>query len=568
MLNYPLYTEKTNCQDCYKCVRHCPVKAIRIIDNSASIIPDNCIYCGQCTKICPSDAKKVVNDIKWVEHLFEKGVNVIASIAPSWASDFEFSSNEMVSRLKNLGFWAVSETAIGAEIISEKTKSFINNTDEGLFISSCCPSVVELIKKYYPQQEKNLLPFASPFIAHAGFLKKYYGDDVHVVFIGPCIAKKHEAMDYPDHVDAVLTFSELETMLRRDEKSRNIISTDEKFVPHHAAKGSVYPLDGGMIAGIKNDVSNTTHMSFSGLSNIRNILRDINNEPLEGKIFLELMACEGGCINGPVSCRNETLVTKRKRILRKTDEEGRKETPASLFSVNVPSIQSKSRFLEPANFSDKQISEALESIGKISESDKLNCGGCGYERCKDFAKAILEGKAERSMCVSYMRKVAHNKASVLLQKMPYGVVIFDELLRIVECNKNFAKLLGEEANRIFSIKPGMYQADIKKLVSFHTLFKNFMNGGEEFLEKDIRDNGRLLRVSFFTIQKQKLACAIVHNLQSPETNKDEVVRRARKVIRENLATVQKVAFLLGENASSTEALLNSIVESVDNENNE
>lgn len=561
MLNYPLFTEKTNCQDCYKCIRHCPVKAIKVEENSASIIPENCIYCGHCVEICPVGAKKVVNDSNWVQHLIEKGEKVVVSLAPSWAADYEYSSKEMVARLLAMGFWKVSETAIGAEIISEKTKKYLNTSGEGLYISSCCPAVVELIKKYYPEREKNLVPIASPFIAHAKFLKKYYGDDVHVVFLGPCIAKKREAIDYPDLIAGALTFNEIDSWLRNTKPM--ITERNISFSPHHAAKGAVYPIDGGMIAGIK-EQSDTGYMSFTGLLKIKEILESIKEEEIEGSVFLELMACKGGCINGPMSDKSISLVNKRQRILRKSREKGKVEIPASLYSVEVPDILSSSTAIKSKEYPESLIVETMAAVGKVSESDELNCGGCGYESCKDFTLAVLEGKAERSMCVSYMRKVAHNKATVLLQRMPYGVVIFDENLRIIECNKNFATLVGEEAEQIFEAKPGMEHADLSKLVSFSKLLKNFMSGGEEVLEKDIREDKKLYRISCFSIQRHKISCAILHNLKSAETNKEEVIRRARKVIKENLQTVQNVAFLLGENASSTEALLNSIVESVGN----
>lgn len=563
MLSYPLYTEKTNCQDCYKCVRHCPVKAIKVSDNSASILPENCIFCGHCTEVCPVGAKKVVNDTKWVRHLIESGEKVIASIAPSWAAEFDMTDSEMVLQLKNLGFIHVSETAIGAEIITEKTGRMICSDDKRLHISSCCPSVVELIKKYYPEKEKNLIPLASPFVAHGRFLRKYYGKGYRVVFIGPCIAKKKEASDYPDIIDAALTFKELRDWMEVKSSDTYSEKAGARFVPHNASAGVVYPVDGGMISGLKKEGRDVSYMSFTGLKKVNEILSTIEEEQLEGKVFLELMACKEGCVNGPVSEKQISLVKKRQRILQRRRQTEHSGTPAHLYSVNVPGILSKSGPVEVNKYSWDEIKEALESVGKISEKDELNCGGCGYESCRDFAEAILDGKAERSMCVSYMRKVAHNKASVLLQRIPYGVVMFDENLKIIECNRIFASMLGEETQQIFDAKPGMNNADLSKLIGFSKLFSNFISGGGDDLEKDVRDGNNLFRVSCFAIQKQKIACAIINNLRSNDGNKEEVVRRARKVIRDNLATVQKVAFLLGENASETEASLNAIVESFD-----
>ena len=203
----------------------------------------------------------------------------------------------------------------------------------------------------------------------------------------------------------------------------------------------------------------------------------------------------------------------------------------------------------------------MRDVGKLSPSDELNCGGCGYNSCRDFARALLENQAETSMCVSYMRKMAHDKASVLIQKIPLGVVIVDQKLRIIESNRSFAHILGEEAEMIFDVNPGMSGADLKKFLSYHKIFTSVLLAGQDMVEHDIKENGKLLHVSVVSIQKSRIVCGIIRDLQSLDVRDDELIKRTRKVIRENLATVQKVAYLLGENASRNEAMLNSIIES-------
>lgn len=222
--------------------------------------------------------------------------------------------------------------------------------------------------------------------------------------------------------------------------------------------------------------------------------------------------------------------------------------------------------LKNANtYSAEDIMESLRAVGKQATQDEINCSGCGYDSCQKFAIAMLEGKAERNMCVSYMRRVAQNKATVLLQRIPSGVIIVDENLKVIECNNNFANMLGEEVKNIFEAKPGLQGADVRKLLTFHKLFQMVLDSGKDIIDKEIRLNGSFLKVSIFTIQAHKIVCSIMRDLYNPEVRNDEIVKRTRSIITENLETVQKIAYLLGENASRNETGLNSILEILQNQ---
>lgn len=559
-----IYTEKNNCQDCYKCIRQCPVKAIKIEDHCASIISDLCIECGHCILICPMGAKRFRNDTKAVKMLLKTNSRIIVSIAPSYLSEYNtVTKKQLIAAFKKLGFWKVSETALGADIYNKEALSIINSKNDGLFFSSCCPSVVSLISKYYPQHCDKILALPSPMYLHAQYLKEYYGNNVKVVFIGPCIAKKSESTEKPGIVDAVLTYEELNNWFETEnifpEKQEEI--EDVCFEPFEANAGSLYPIDGGLISGLKsiNAKKEINSLSFSGVNNIKNILNNLSKEDEKDLTFLELMACSGGCINGPTSNSNTSLVSKIRTTKKNADNVG---IPSSLEiknSLQIPVSKFNIKtFEEPT---EKEIEESLKSVGKNTAADELNCSGCGYETCRNFAKALINGKAERNMCVSYMRRVAHNKASVLLQKMPYGVFMVDEDLKIIESNFNFAKILGSEVEQLFNDIPGLEGAFLDRLFPSNKLFTNFLSSGEDTLEKDIRINKKIFHLSIFTIQKQKILCGIIQNINSSEVLEDEIIKRTRAVIKENLSTVQKVAYLLGENASRTEVILNSIIES-------
>lgn len=569
-VNY-IVTKKNNCQDCYKCIRECHVKAIKIEEQSASIIDENCIYCGHCTTVCPVGAKKVKEDISTVRYLLKNHNRVCVSLAPAWVTEFpEFDHKQMVALLKLLGFSFVSETALGAEIVSGYVARELSQQEKGIFISPCCPSLIELIQKYYPQYSDNILKVDTPMLVHGKFLREHYGNDIKVVFIGPCFAKKKEADMNQGIIDAAITFSQLRKWMEEEELLDELPVPDDEdsFVPYAAGKGIVYPVSGGMIAGVKKSGgrNGVSYMSFTGIKTIVQVLGDLNKLGDHAPVFLELMICDEGCINGPGTSQKSSVAVKRMAVLDRFELTGMRTEDINLKS----SIYNSYSYIVPvvaSVYTEKEIRETLKSVGKQNKNDELNCGGCGYECCVDFARAVLNGKAERKMCVSYMRRVAQDKATVLLQRMPYGVVIVDRNLRVVESNRIFAEMAGEDAVLAFEAKPGLEGADLTRLIPFHHYFRNLFDSHETTLEKDIYSGTQFMHLSMFSIDGRNLMCAILHNLRDPELKREEIIKRIRTVTRENLKTVQKIAFHLGENASSMETLLNSIVD-IQNENYE
>lgn len=560
-----IYTESNNCQDCYKCIRHCPVKAIKIEDHSASIMHDLCVYCGICTTVCPVDAKKIRNDIHTVNYFLQQKESVYLSLAPSYISDFkDYSENKLIGALRELGFAAISETALGAEYLSEELGTWLGNQNKGVHISTCCPTVVELVQKYYPEHIDKLTPFVSPVQTHARLLKQMH-PNAKVVFAGPCVAKKEEAEFPSNMIDAVLTFRELKEMLDAAGTMPELMSTDlsESFYPFSAEAGKLYPVDGGMSNSLNKGVAQTSSafMSFSGISTVKALLENLPQSP-NSPLFLELLACDGGCINGPGRIDSFNMVQAREDVLKTNVIEIPACTKKSFYQhVNIATDYHFNSFISAPDFSETEISETLISIGKVTSADELNCGGCGYSTCKAFAHAILEGKAERQMCVSYMRKMAQNKASVLLHKMPYGVVIVDDDLKVIESNQIFASIWGESSKLAYDAKPGLEGASIEKLTPLSRLFENLLDSGHERIERDLKYEGRLLHVSLFTIQKHKQVCAIVRVSGEHEVSFEDIIVRLQKVIRENMLTAQKAASILGENAANTECVINTVIDS-------
>lgn len=556
----PVYTEPENCQDCYKCIRECPVKAIKVEDNKASIIAERCVYCGHCTQVCPTGAKKVRDGLTRAKLVLAKYPGkVYLSLAPSYISEFtDCETSRLIDAIKGLGFAGVSETALGAELVTAATERFLETAPKGVYISSACPVVVDYIRKYAPQLTDHITPIVSPMVAHAKMLKELYGDDIKIIFAGPCVGKKSEADSFGDLIEVAITFKDLRLWLER-EGMETSGSGSSGFIPYRSGMGSVYPLEGGMLAGFKSHGSKAARMAFSDLTSIKGLLAGLDTQPCNDTIFLELLACKGGCINGPAGLNNTSLAIKHYTVsINCNDSEPANKPDFSKIDLSINFVP------DPQNsrteYPEYKIKEALSAVGKTTAADELNCSSCGYDTCRDFAVALLEGRAENNMCASYMRRVAHDKATVLLQKIPAGVVLVNDELKIVDMNRAFAASMGEDTLGVYDVFPGMAGAPLKAVCPFEGLFRTVLATGEEIKERRIKENGRSWLLSIYNIQPQKQVFGLLQDLREMNVQKDWMLEKTREVIRNHMTTVQKVAGLLGENAAYTDATLRSIME--------
>lgn len=563
--NYPVYTLENKCHDCYKCVRECFVKSIEVIDSQAKIIKEKCIACGHCVRVCPQNAKRIRYDLDKVQALIASGKKVIVSLAPSWAGVFEYPPDVMIAVLKELGFYGVSETALGAEDVSIQTTKMLNKMDKGLLISSACPVVVDYIRYYKSEFAPYITKIASPLLTHAKFLKEKY-KDCKVVFIGPCIAKKNEADRNPDVLDVAITFEELNYWIKENLIDISLVepSDDNKFIPERSHEGAHYPIEGGMnetirLDGVKNDVR---LISISSLPALKRALSNLNPENIKGKIFLEALSCEGGCVNGPCISSKKSGVLINSDILASINK--RKDIPKDpnvVFEMNYEKIEDKDK-----KFSFTDLSEVMKSIGKTSPEDELNCGGCGYSTCRELAYAILNKKAESSMCVSYMRKLAMKKTAVLLRSMPSAMVMVNNNLEIIETNDAFIKMFMPDMYEIFTGRQeGIKGASLDRIVPFYSLFENALSKNSEMHEERYQVKEKLYDINVFIIEPNSIAGAIITDVTTSEINREKIARQAREVINKNIEAVQNIAGLLGEHMVEVETLLNSIAEGYSNE---
>jgi len=343
--------------------------------------------------------------------------------------------------------------------------------------------------------------------------------------------------------------------------SFDTIGETENFVPHAAREGALYPVDGGMMAGVKASCSvmETDCMSFSGIRNIQKAISGLNEMRLSNPIFLELLACEGGCVNGPKASQRYATAWKRCQIINYA-KYPQNEIPRALEADEMLDLAPAP--VSVKEYTDKIIQQTLQTVGKYSPEDELNCSGCGYDNCREFAKALIDGKAEKVMCVTYMRKLAQKRANALMEKVPSAIVLVDEEIRLIECNLNFAKILGPDVEKAFRVKPGLEGIFLREIAPFYSLFKTVLEKEQDILNRDLRYKKSVLHVDIFSIEPHRVVCGIFQDITKPTIHKEAMIQKAQDVIKQNLATVQQIAYLLGENAAESEVILNSIIQSI------
>ncbi len=555
-----IFTNKSNCQDCYKCVRNCPVKAIKVIDGQATVNSEKCILCGTCVEICPTGAKDYQKDYQKVEEWLKSGEEVYLSIAPSYPLYFKEKTQSWLRRLLKAGFKGISETALGAEIISHFTCQYL--TKKEILFSSACPVIGLLLKKYYPNLLPYYAPIYSPLGAHARYLKNKWGKQIKVVFIGPCIAKKWEVEIFSD-IDASLTFEESMWLLEDfnlSELSEESSEEPIEFCTEEARYGKLFPVHGGMIKTMVPDEEflPINYIALDGIEDIIHFLDDFSEESFSKKpVFLEMLSCRDGCINGPIFRKNRVGNNNKAVFLHKVSLPI-KPVSEEIFKIKVTREWQPTPIKEP-EFSEEEIRKVLIQMGKYRKEDELNCGACGYPTCREHAVAILKGYAEIRMCVSYMRKLAESKANALLKADPNGIVILNEHLEIITMNPAFIKMFKLDENEL----PKQISQIMPDEDFFEVLTKNFTiyNKMMTFPEIDL-----VTRVTIFPIENYRIIGAIFIDISDEISQKKEItylseitLKKANEVINKQMKTAQEMAKMLGDVTSETKILLYELI---------
>ena len=557
---------KANCRNCYKCLRVCPVKAIKIKNEQAEIVEERCIGCGQCLIVCPQNARKIKSDLEEIKSAIKQGMKVIASLAPSFVGAFEMDCPEqLVSGLKALGFYRIEETAIGAEMVADAYNSIAETGDYENIITTCCPSANYLVDRYYPTLTKYLLPVVSPMLAHGKLLKHRYGRDCFVVFIGPCTAKKIEAVSF-QHVgtiDGVLTFEELSKWLQDEQvylKDQNAQSFSSKAYQ----RGSAFPLGGGVIAsfGKGPKAKEYERLRVDGIDECMAIFQSLKEDNIKG-VCVEVNVCRGGCINGPGMPKSEWDFFKRQRRVKEYVKKQENIQPQELpepVQINLTKIFID-RPVERKLADEEALTEILRAMGKFETSDELNCGGCGYNTCRDKAQAVYEGMAEMNMCLPFMRAKAESLTNVIFENTPNGIIVVDDKLHVKEFNPTAERVFGVKAEKVKDLPIAIVMDDsnfryvIEKKESLPAQKITYAEYGAVFLQ------------NILYLEKQNVALAIMTNMTNEEKQREELKRvkenalnAAQKVIEKQMRVAQKIASLLGETTAETKVTLTKLKE--------
>ena len=560
------------CRHCYKCVRYCMVKAISVRDEQAHILKDHCINCGRCMEICPQNAKTFASDMDRVKGYLRQGFKTIISIAPSYMGVLEFKRpGQIVDALLKLGFAEVRETAEGAAMVTNEYKKIIRENKMPNIITTCCPSVNDLVEKYYPDCVDLLAPVVSPMVAHGRYIKKLYGDDVKVVFLGPCIAKKQEAIGDErvfGAIDAILTFEELAIWL--DEAGIDIYACEDKPMGNPDPKvNRMYPISGGVIQSVvTEEEADTYHKVYvDGLANCMEMLECLQRGELE-HCFIEANVCEGGCAKGPASARWNTSYVKAKvKIENEVSYKAARDLPD--MSTQELAKAFEDNHLTDRIPTDEEIRDILKSTGKYSEEDELNCGACGYPTCRDKAIAVYQNKAELSMCMPYALTQAESMSNVVMDVTPNMIFIIDSSMKIRECNKKAQELLGVGRDEAV-------QRYIFEFIEAEDI-EETLRTREPVIHKKIQlDHGRMTaEETIVYIENLDSVLVTFQDVTREEKIKEqhyflkvETVKMAQEVIEKQMMVAQEIAGLLGETTAETKVTLTKLRDSILNEGEE
>ena len=554
-----LRLKKSNCKNCYKCIRHCPVKSIRFSAGQANIIGNECILCGHCFVVCPQGAKEIVDETEKVRVLLNSGSPVVVSLAPSFVANYDGVGIEaMRDALKKLGFSDVEETALGATFVKREYDRMLKEDARDIVISSCCHSVNLLIRKYFPHLLPYLADVLSPMQAHCADIKRRI-PGAKTVFIGPCVAKKDEAQQKEGIVDAVLTYEELTTWLKREN-----IELKQEIMQSDSGKARWFPTAGGILKTMDLDAQGYTYMAIDGVENCIAALKDIENGRIH-RCFIEMSSCAESCIGGPVMEKYHRSPVRD--FMAVANYAGRQD-----FDIAQPEIvQLKQEFSPIGRISrmpdETELREIMHEMGKFKPEDELNCGSCGYNTCREKAVAIYQGKAEISMCLPFLKEKAESFSDTIVKNSPNALIVVNDNFEVQQINQAAQRLmnirypsdvLGEQLVRI--LDPTVFFTVQKTGKAVYNQ-RVYLTEYKRFVEQTVvpAEDGRMLLCIMRDVTDEE------NERQKKEEFERETVEVADRVVEKQMRIVQEIASLLGETAAETKIALQKLKEAVDDD---
>ena len=552
--------KKANCKNCYKCVKVCPVKSIKVENEQATIIDRTCILCGTCLARCPQNAKTLSSDVEAVRKMFASGERVILSVAPAYKGCFDAQDpKKFAGAMKALGFFGVGETSEGAAYVTAEYHRLILENRMKNILTTCCPSVNRLVELYYPSLVDQMAPVISPMIAHGRLLKQSY-PGCKVVFAGPCIAKKDEAVDirHSNAIDAVLTFEDLTDWMKEEGVSFET-AEPATFLNSSSKILRMYPVETGILESLrkKGDTGDWKLMTVSGSEECIELCRALEAGTLE-HCFIEINMCKGGCVNGPVSGKDPLLRFAGNLQVKEYAEEDGSEYPPLPESIPM-SKQFVDRSVKEEIPDEETIRAILAKIGKNGPEDELDCGACGYPSCRAKAIAVYQNKAELTMCVPYMKERAESLSNYLLSETPNITIMVDRDMNIVEFNAAAERAFG--ITRREALEKCIYE------IMDSTDFEVVLSQRQPISNKKVslKEYGMVVEENIVYVAKENIVMGIFRDVTKEENDLEskyrlraETMEMAQKVIDKQMVAAQQIASLLGETTAETKVTLTKL----------
>ena len=559
MVQKHLTLKKSNCKNCYKCIRHCPVKAIRFSAGQAHIIHEECILCGHCFVVCPQNAKEITSEVEKVKMFLQSAEPVFVSLAPSFVANYDGAGiDSMRTALKKLGFFDVEETALGATVVKREYEKMLEERKADVLISSCCHSINLLIQKHYPEALPYLAQVMSPMQAHCRSIKERY-PEAKTVFVGPCVSKKDEAYRYEGIVDAVLTFEELSEWMKKEGVTPEICtdSTEE-------SRARLFPTTGGILNTLSSRAPGYSYLAIDGVENCIAALKDI----IAGKIhncFIEMSACVGSCVGGPImekyhhsSIRDAIAV---QNYAGSADFEVN-QPEESLLHKGFPFIDRMEK-----NPTEEELQAILRQMGKDNVQQQLNCGSCGYNTCREKAIAIFRGKADVSMCLPYLKERAESFSDSIVKNTPNGILVLNEQLEVQQVNRaakrimnlrSASDVLGDQVIRILDPAPFIRVRDTGRSVhNARTYLAEYKRYVEQTVTYDAESHLLICIMRDITDEENER--------EAKDTMRAKTFEVADNVVEKQMRVAQEIASLLGETVAETKIALSKLKESISDE---
>lgn len=477
---------------------------------------------------------------------------------------------QVVGALMKLGFNQVRETAEGAVYVTNEYNRLLKEGKMKNIITTSCPSVNDLIEKYYPELTKYMAPVVSPMIAHGKMIKHMFGEDVKVVFLGPCIAKKREAIGdirTEGYIDAVINFTELKEWLQ--EEKINLLECED-ITPHNPnpCVNRLYPISSGVLSSVvttgRDDKDPYRKFYVHGIKNCIELFEGMEKEEMD-HCFIEANICNGGCIKG--SALENKSVSRFKIKLDLEDMIERNIPDTKEYPKDMEGLFLKKDFFDRSQKdklpTEEELKNILNRIGKFSKEDELNCGACGYSTCREKAIAVYQKKAELNMCIPFLHEKAQSLSNLVLESTPNIIMIVDSDMKIIGFNGAAEKMF--KTSRAKALNMYLYEC------IDHSYFEEVLESHKNILGKLVKYEDRSISTlqNIVYIKDQNSVLGVFQDVSYEEERKQqaykvkvETIEMAQKVIDKQMMVAQQIAGLLGETTAETKVTLTKLRDTI------